>query len=429
MSDIRVFKSDDASSIFLQHGTIGAWPFHALQAVGNGDGTISIRNKSRAYASGDPFFEVANIPYGSYVDSADAAWGVSEVATVNALNALFVDSTASGVAPVLTSATSVTVTDIEAVNYFATATGAVGWEWGTLPAGLAVSSHNPRNLVGVFSDGAGTYDVDVTAVNYFGSVTETITFTVTATFADTRSVFCEQNDYLSASATTGSPFYRASNGSGASDAWSASVWFKPSTANQRQTILSFGGDDESNESQVRFEHEGGKRFRLHYGSNNNYLRLKTPDNSLIDEQWHHIFVTYDGGTTGVSSGSLSSYYGRFAIWVDGVSQSTSNSHKNSGTNASIKAEHFRVGEMTTNGDHLRGAYVNELAIWHGDETANVAAVYNSGSPHDLDLLGSAPDHWWRMGDGDTFPTIADAVGSLDFTMFNMSAANIATDAP
>mgnify|MGYP005821383961 CR=1 FL=1 len=215
MSDIRVFKSDDASSIFLQHGTIGAWPFHALQAVGNGDGTISIRNKSRAYASGDPFFEVANIPYGSYVDSADAAWGVSEVATVNALNALFVDSTASGVAPVLTSATSVTVTDIEAVNYFATATGAVGWEWGTLPAGLAVSSHNPRNLVGVFSDGAGTYDVDVTAVNYFGSVTETITFTVTATFADTRSVFCEQNDYLSASATTGSPFYRASNGSGA----------------------------------------------------------------------------------------------------------------------------------------------------------------------------------------------------------------------
>lgn len=429
MSEIKVFRSDDASSIFLQHGTIGAWPFHALQAVGNGDGTISIRNKSRAYASGDPFFELADVAFANYVDFSGTAWGVSEAATANALNALFVDSTASGVAPVFTSATSVTVTDVESVNYFATATGAVGWEWDTLPAGLAVSSHNSRNLVGVFSDGAGSYDVDVTAVNYYGSVTTTVTFTVTATFADTRSMFCEQNDYLDASATTANPFYRAGNGAGAGDAWTAAFWFKPSTAGQRQTIMSFGGSDEDNEAQVRFEHEGGKRFRLQYGSDNNYLRLKTADHSLVDGQWHHIVVTYDGGTTGVSSGSLSAYYGRFAIWIDGALQSTSNSHKNNGTTAEVKDEYFRIGEMTTNGDHLRGAYVNEVALWHGDESSNVADVYNGGSPHDLTLLASPPDHWWRMGDGDTFPIISDAVGSLDFTMFNMSAANIATDAP
>ena len=428
MADVSVFKNDLAQQIFLISGNIGAWPIDCLQAIGHGDGTISIRNKARAYSDSSVFFEIAAEDFSSFIDESGSGYGSTETEVVNNLNNLFVDAgPAAGVAPVITSSTAVTVTDVETVNYLATATGGVGWEWGDLPAGLAVSSHNPRNLIGVFSGGAGSYDVDVTAVNYFGTDTETITFTVTATFADTRSVFMQNQDYLAASATTSNPLYRASNGSG--DAWTVSLWFKPSTANQRQTILSFGGNDEDNESQVRIEHEGGSRLRLQYGSDNNYLRLRTPANSLTDGQWHHLLVTFDGGTTGVASGSLSAYYGRFSLWIDGVEQTTSNSHKNNGTSAEIKAEHFRVGEMTTNGDHLRGAYVNELALWASDESSNAADIYNSGTPHDLSLLATAPDHWWRMGDGDTFPTLSDNAGSLDFTMFNMSAADIVSDAP
>lgn len=427
---IRMYVDEVASQVFVEHGNVGTWPFGSLQAIGNGDGTVSVRNRAKqARSVGDLFLEIADVAFADFVDFGDNPWGGTEAGTVNALNAMFVDAPETGVPPVYTGATAVTVTDAEAVNYLATADGGVGWEWLSMPAGLAVASHNPRNLIGVFSGGAGTYPVSVTATNYYGSTTTTITFTVTATFADTRSMFCEDNDYLDAAATTANPFYRSGNGAGAADAWTASLWFRPSTANQRQTILSFGGDDEDNETQVRFEHEGGKRFRLQYGSKNNYLRLATPDNSLVDGQWHHIFVTYDGGTTGVSGGSLSDYYGRFEIWIDGIANPTTNSHKNNGTSAAVLADTFRVGELTTNGDHLRGAHVNELALWGADRSADIATIYNGGVPHDLSVVATPPTHWWRMGDGDTYPLVEDQIGSLDFTMFNMTAANIATVAP
>ena len=40
-----------------------------------------------------------------------------------------------------------------------------------------------------------------------------------------------------------------------------------------------------------------------------------------------------------------------------------------------------------------------------------------------------PDHVYRMGDSDTFPTITDQVGSADQTMTNMASSNFVTDTP
>ena len=38
--------------------------------------------------------------------------------------------------------------------------------------------------------------------------------------------------------------------------------------------------------------------------------------------------------------------------------------------------------------------------------------------------------WWRMGDGDTFPTLTDnGSGGNDGTMTNMSSGNIVEDVP
>ncbi|HHZ69131.1 MAG TPA: hypothetical protein EYN54_02375 [Methylococcaceae bacterium] len=70
-----------------------------------------------------------------------------------------------------------------------------------------------------------------------------------------------------------------------------------------------------------------------------------------------------------------------------------------------------------------------MAIWSSDQTANVAAIYNSGTTHDLSALTTPPDNWWRMGDGDTFPTISDQISTLDFTMFNMTVGDIVNDTP
>ena len=78
---------------------------------------------------------------------------------------------------------------------------------------------------------------------------------------------------------------------------------------------------------------------------------------------------------------------------------------------------------------MRHGYLNDVAVWGSDQQANVAAIYNSGATHNLSLLGTAPSHWWRMGDGDTYPTISDNIGTAPLTMNNMIASDIVSDVP
>ena len=428
---IKLFLEPTADQIFVQHGTIGSWPHACLQAVGNGDGTLGICNKSKMASDASEFLEIWSVPFADFIDFADEQWGTSEAECVDNLNSLFLGAPIiATVAPVYTAATAITVSTVESINYFAEATGAVGWEWGALPAGLAIAGNNPRNLIGTPSGGVGVYAVDVTAVNYYGSTTTTLTFTVTAAWANTRSLRMRNNDYLSATAAAANPFYRASNGAGAGDAWSASLWFKPAPPVVTQTIMSFGGSDAAAESQVRFEVLTADRFRLQYGGDDACLRLVTAASSLTAGAWHHIFVTYDGGTTGSTVGSVADYYSRFQIWIDGVAATTTDTHVAGGTSLTVGAEQFTVGSQGLNGSYVKGGHIDELALWGSDQTANVAAIYNAGAPHDLALLATIPTNWWRMGDGDTHPTISDQqAAAVHFTMFNMTAADITTDAP
>ena len=90
---------------------------------------------------------------------------------------------------------------------------------------------------------------------------------------------------------------------------------------------------------------------------------------------------------------------------------------------------YSVAVADSSEQSLVGSRIDELAIWASDESSNAAAIYNSGSTHDLSLLSSPPDHWYRMGDGDTFPTLQDSIGSLDLTMTNMTSADIVSDVP
>ena len=70
-----------------------------------------------------------------------------------------------------------------------------------------------------------------------------------------------------------------------------------------------------------------------------------------------------------------------------------------------------------------------MSIWGSDQGENISELYNGGLSQDLSILDTPPDHWWRMGDGDTFPIILDNIGSADFVLYNMTAADIVTDAP
>ena len=73
--------------------------------------------------------------------------------------------------------------------------------------------------------------------------------------------------------------------------------------------------------------------------------------------------------------------------------------------------------------------IDEVAIWSGTDLRNdVATIYNNGEPTDLNNNGlTAPTTWYRMGDGDTAPTIQDTNGSANLTMQNFST--FSTDVP
>ena len=79
---------------------------------------------------------------------------------------------------------------------------------------------------------------------------------------------------------------------------------------------------------------------------------------------------------------------------------------------------------------LRDSKVDELSFFNTELSASeVASLYNGGSPSNLANFTPGPAHWYRMGDGDSAPTLSDSIGNADLTMTNMSESNFVTDVP
>jgi hypothetical protein len=433
---VKVFRDDGANAVIIEVGSDGAGGMrfnNELRAIGNGDGTCSILNPPKSTDAAD-FTELFEVPYTDFVDENGDALGGDEAATCNALNAILRQTGGTGgVAPVITSATAITVSDGDPVNYTLTASNGVGYEWSSIPAGLSIQNGNARKLIGTITGGVGAYTPTMTATNYYGQDTETLTITVTSSFANTKSLDFGNQDYLGANAALlDAELGRAANGAGSGDAWTIHLWFKGGTqSNNSQTIFYFGDNDVTNAGHLYLRYLGGSdTLRFQYGSANNNLRWDGATNLLAAGSWKHVMVCYDGGTTGSSSGSINDYYGRFTVYVDGsdVTNGGTWSNSNYGDSSGIDADNLRVGRYS-GGNYMRDCLVDELAVWGSDQSANVASIYNSGTPHDLSALGTAPDHWWRMGDGDTYPNIQDNIGTAHFVMYNMTAADIVNDVP
>jgi len=428
---VTIYKDEAANAIFVQDNN-GAQFMNNLQVVMDdpSDTSLHIRDKSK-----DNYLFYA-VPHDSVVDQAGNGYGVTALLACNALNALFSAAGGSdGVAPVITSSTSIALTAGDTLNYELVATGGVGYEWSNLPSGVTTVEGNVRKLIGGSGLSEGTYNITAKAINYFGEASETISLVVSSSpFSDTKSIKFVSGDYLGANASLlDGELGRSGNGSGASDAWTVSWWFKaPTHSNNNQTMFYFGDNDAANGGRIRMRFAGSlNSMRFQYGSDNNNISWASANDVLPSEQWKHVMMTYDGGTTGSSSGSLSNYYSRFRFFIDG-SEVTSNgtfSQNNYGYTGGIDPDNLRIGREIT-GDSLKpNSYVDEVSVWDSDQSANISDIYNGGATHDLTLLNSAPAHYWHMGDEDTYPTLQDNVGSAHFVMYNMTAADIVTDAP
>lgn len=427
---VTVYKDQDANAVFIENAN-GVQFLNSLQATMDdpSDVVINVQDLSK----GIQIF--SDVPFADFVDQSGTTYGSTALEVCNALNAEFSAAGGSdGVAPVITSATTINLTAGDTLNYELVATNGVGYEWENIPSGVVTVDGNVRKLIGGSSLAAGTYNITAKAINYFGEDSETISLVVSAaSYSNTKSVQFFNQDYMGANASLLDPILgRSGNGSGSGDAWSISLWYKGSTdASTGQTIFYFGDNDTTNGGFIELRQTSGnnnRRLRLRYGSSNNYLQFTTPTDSVSPGTWQHVLLTYDGGTTGSSSVDMSNYYSRFKIFIDGVQQSTSNSNSNYGYTSNIDPDNLRVGRFAS-GNYMQGGRVDELAIWGSDQSSNSSSIYNSGTTHDLSALSTSPDHWWRMGDGDTYPNIQDNVGNATFVMYNMTAADIVTDAP
>jgi hypothetical protein len=424
---VKTYRDDSANAVFIENSN-GAQFLNNLQAISSGT-KVSIRDISRDIEI------VSELEYSSFVDENSISYGADSATVVNELNSVFQETgTGTDQLPAITSTTSINSVTGNTINYELIADYGVGYEWSNLPAGLTTAEGNNRKLIGGTGLAAGTYNVGMSAINYNGQDSETLVINVSnPPFSNTKSVRFNQNDWCECSPDTNNPLYRSGNGSGSSDAWGVSFFFKAgSNTNSEQTILMFGGSDQTNEGRVQLWYDGSggdKRLKLRYGSDGNNVTVLSPPNS-VTTAWNHFIITYDGGTTGASSGSLSSYYGRFKMYINGSSVSLTGQHNNFGFTGDILPEYFRVGRNGTSGNYMRNSCtLDELALWGSDITSDVSSIYNSGVPHYLTSLTNPPDHWWRMGDGDTYPILYDFVGSLDLDMQNMTAADITNDTP
>jgi len=126
--------------------------------------------------------------------------------------------------------------------------------------------------------------------------------------------------------------------------------------------------------------------------------------------WYHIAVTY-------SSSTLSMKINDGAIY----SGTDTGTYVASGVSAYI-------GNWRKSNAHHNGL-IDEVAIFNTELSASdITAIYNSGTPQSLASYN--PTSWWRMGDGDTFPTLTDnGSAGNNGTMTNMVAGDIVADVP
>jgi hypothetical protein len=289
---------------------------------------------------------------------------------------------------------------------------------GTAPAHLGTS--------------ADTIVVNCKAGNAVGG---TVNFTVTITIAQ---VAYTNNKSLNLNGTTsflqGNPvsltaLERASNGDGS--AWTISMWVKPSSNTATQTLLVYGAGDDYNGGAITLKQQGGSSLILNYGTVYNNIILVV-GNAFSAGNWQHVLVTFDGGTTGVLSGSSTAYYSRFNIYIDGVLQSPIGVASNYGYDGVISGANpsdniFRIGRASNVHNNYYDGTINQIAIWDTDETSNVSTIYNSGNTQDLSLLASAPSNYYEIETSVT--TITDVSGNADLTGYNFVAANLVTNTP
>ena len=200
-------------------------------------------------------------------------------------------------------------------------------------------------------------------------------------------------------------------------ALTVSAWFKSSTYTSNGRLVNVEKHVEIYQATSAASNQKGRFYYKLMGNFGNAFKTLGGTSAsgvgdLIDGNWHHLCFVWDDSTTTA------------IVYEDGVAVIT-----NTSTTGTLNSttDRLYVGADPAGANPIEGN-IDEVSIWNSAlSPTNVASIYNEGVPTDLTSL--SPNGWWRMGDGATFPTIPDEIGSNNGTMTNMVSGDIEADVP
>ena len=221
-----------------------------------------------------------------------------------------------------------------------------------------------------------------------------------AHFSQTALDFDGSNDYV----TMGNvlPFER-------DEAFSISAWvYLTSTSTSTYFAITGKYQNSGNYSGYQLYAYNNK---LHFILRGNSSMVGNSDTNLTANTWHHVVGTYDGSDT--SSGIKTYINGSLDVLSQAGSTGTSilsNTPYNIGSRAG--------GSLPFQGN------IDDVSVYSTElSSSDVTDIYNSGHPKD-ESERSGLVGYWKMGDGDTYPTLTDnSTNSNDGTMTNMDSGD------
>jgi hypothetical protein len=163
------------------------------------------------------------------------------------------------------------------------------------------------------------------------------------------------------------------------------------------------------------------RIRLYDQSTGGYIQSEM-DGAISTSGWRNYVFTYDG--SGLQTG--------IKIYVNGSAPAQTTSISGTYTAMENTTADLRIGTSEQNSFYLDGN-IDEFALFNIElSSAQVTAIYNSGTPTDL-AAHTGLQGYWRMGDPTgtaSYPTITDnSANTNNGTMTNMTSTDITTTVP
>ena len=205
------------------------------------------------------------------------------------------------------------------------------------------------------------------------------------------------------------------------DAFSVSVWVQTTNGSIGHLIGKTENSTAAPGWALLLDGSGKPYFDLTNSvTGSNYLRVGTTYASVNDGFWHHLAVTFNGS----SSASGVKFH------IDGIEVTSLTTYQDSLSSSTVHSDPLTIGRRAAH-PSVTYPYVgsmDEVAVYDVELTsAQVGRIYNGHRPPDLSKLNtySSLVGWWRMGDGDTFPTLTDnSTNSNNGTMTNMESSDI-----